>query len=350
LQAQSADPRRPGTSAFPFALTLTLLVVGSQAATAAPRLRIAVGVERPQQLAFAEPPADHTAVRILAQGVREACADPRTHRLRSVPAACKTLGDVPESNICVDETTEHALTRQIECSPGDLTADAIDLSRSGCDTSGCYEVEARKAGATHLLVISGAWGDAGLTVAGRLIDLSDGSVHPVAPTNFAPRYSVDWPRTEPQVLALLKWLARVQTGTALLDAYDAEKAGGKSVAAVAVVAPAAPAPEIPRVPAAAPPDRSWLGWTLIGAGVVAGVGSAIVWSMNGDGRECDAGVAGDPNACRRFVRAAVPAAALGVAALGGLVGGTILLIEERRGRADLTLFLHPSSVALGGRF
>ena len=349
MQAQSLDPR-PGTSALPFALTLTLLVVAAPAATAASRLRIAVGVERPQQLAFAEPPADHTAVRVLAQGVREACIDPGTHRLRSVPAVCKTLGDVPESNICVDETTEHALTRQFECSPGDLTADAVDLSRSGCDTSGCYEVEARKAGATHLLVISGAWGDAGLTVAGRFIDLSDRSVHPVTPTDFAPRYSVDWPRTEPQVLALLKWLTRAQTGAALLDAYDAEKAGGKGVAAVAVVAPASAAPEIPTVPAAAPPDRTWLGWTLIGAGVIAGVGSAIVWSMNGDGRECDAGVVDDPSACRRVVRTAVPAAALGAAALGGLVGGTIVLIEERRGRGDVTLFLHPSSVALGGRF
>lgn len=305
LEANSLHSRSLGPAVLSFPLTLALLCVASPAAIASPRLRIAVGVERPQQLAFAEPPSDHTAIRALAQGVREACADPAAHRLRSLPAACKTLGDVPESNICVDETTEHALTRQLECSSGDLSADAIDLSRSGCETSGCYEVEARKAGATHLLVVSGSWSDAGLTVAGRVIDLSDDSVHPVTPTDFAPRYNVDWPRSEPQVLALLKWLARAQTGATLLDAYDAERAAGRGTAPVPVVATASPALEIPSVPAAAPQDLRWLGWTLIGSGVIAGVASAVSWHMNGDLTDC-AGNTQPRLACRKQRDTIVP--------------------------------------------
>jgi hypothetical protein len=347
-KAPSRTQRRLGPVAVSAALMLVVLVVASSAA-AAPRLRIAVGVERPQQLAFAEPPTDHTAVRALAQGVREACADSVAHSLRSQPTACKALGDVPESNICVDETTEHALTRQIECSPGDLTADAIDLSRSGCETSDCYEVEARKAGASHLLVVSGSWSDAGLTVAGRFIDLSDESVHPFSPTDFAPRYSAGWPRSEPQVLALLKWLARAQTGSALLAAHDADRAAGQGATPAPVAAPSPPAPELPIAPAPTPPDRAWLGWSLVGVGVAAGVGSVISWRRNGDLNDCGTNGAGEPG-CRKQLHTIVPTIAFGVVAAGALVTGAVVLVREHQDRGGLTLFLHPTGVALGGRF
>jgi hypothetical protein len=207
---------------------LGVLLTASSPAHATSPVRVAVGIERAQDLALLEPPSDHTALRAIAQGVREACVEVSSRRLRALPAAtCKTLGDVPESNICVDETTAHALTLQIECLPGDLTASAVDLSRSGCETSDCYKVEALKAGATHLLVINAAWGDSGLTIGGKITDLADGKVTAFAPTNFAPRYSDIWPRTEPHVLALLKWIAREQTGRTLLAAFDAEAAGGK---------------------------------------------------------------------------------------------------------------------------
>ena len=70
--------------------------------------------------------------------------------------------------------------------------------------------------------------------------------------------------------------------------------------------------------------------------------------MNGDGRDCDA--AYPSAACRRQLKTAVPSLELGAAALGGLIGGTVVLIKERRGRGDLNLILHTASVALGGTF
>jgi hypothetical protein len=319
-------------------------------ASATPALRIGVGVERPQDLALAEPASDHTAMRALAQGVREACVDPAVRRARTAASSCKTLGDVPESNVCVDETTEQALTRQLECGAGEVSAQAVDLTRSGCETSGCFEVAARKASATHLLVVTAAWTDAGLKISGRFTDLSDGSVHPFGPNDFAPRYSEDWPRTEPQVLGLLKWIARVQTAAALVEALDKERAGG-NVAPVVAAPPvsAAPAVEIPSSPPATS-SNGWLGWTLVGAGVAAGVASGILWHRNGELTDCVAGVVGDHATCRQELHTTVPTIALGVVAAGALVTGAVVLVREHRESGGLTLFLHPTGVALGGSF
>jgi hypothetical protein len=327
---------------------LGLLMAASAPAFATAPVRIAVGIERAQDLALIEPPADHTALRAIAQGVREACVEVSSRRLRALPAAtCKTLGDVPESNICVDETTEQALTLQIECLPGDLTANAVDLSRSGCETSDCYKVEAVKAGATHLLIITAAWGDSGLIIAGKITDLADGKVTAFAPTNFAPRYSDIWPRTEPHVLALLKWITREQASRTLLAAFDAETAGGKGTGAAAlpsVPPPATSTPEPLAPPEASAHDYRWVGWSLIGAGVVAGAGSLFAWHKNGAPNDCG-GVT-----CRQQLHTIVPTVALGVAGAAGLVTGVIVLVREQRDEGGLSLFLHPTGVALGGTF
>jgi hypothetical protein len=327
---------------------LGLLMGASNPAFAASPVRIAVGIERAQDLALVEPPADHTALRAIAQGVREACADVSSRRLRALPvAACKTLGDVPESGICVDETTAQALTLQIECLPGDLTATAVDLSRSGCDSSDCYKAEALKAGATHLLVITAAWGDSGLTLAGKITDLADGKESTFTPTNFAPRYSDVWPRTEPQVLALLKWITREETGRTLLSAFDAETAGGEGAPPRAI--PLAASPPATSTPPLVPPETSapeyrWVGWTLIGAGVAAGAGSLYAWHRNGALSDCD-GVT-----CRQQLHTIVPTVALGVGGAAALVTGVVVLVHERNDRGGLSLFLHPTGVALRGTF
>jgi hypothetical protein len=329
---------------------LGLLMTASSPAFATSPVRVAVGIERAQDLGLIEPPSDHTALRAIAQGVREACVEASSRHLRPLPArTCKTLGDVPESNICVDETTAQALTLQIECVPGDLTANAIDLSRSGCETSDCYKVEAVKAGATHLLVITAAWGDSGLTVAGEITDLADGKVTAFAPANFAPRYSDVWPRTEPHVLALLKWITREQTGRTLLAAFDAETAGGKGTvpAAIPSSVPPPPATSTPQPlapPEASAPDYRWVGWTLIGAGVVAGAGSLFAWHKNGSLSDCGG------TTCRQQLHTIVPTVALGVGGAAALVTGVIVLVREQHDQGGLSLFLHPTGVALGGTF
>jgi hypothetical protein len=262
---------------------------------------------------------------------------------------CKTLGDVPQSNVCVDETIETALTRQIECSSTDLGAAALDLSRSGCETVGCYEVEAKKAGATHLFVVAASWTDSGLTVKGSFIDLADGSTNQVSPSDFAPRYSSVWPRTQPQVLGLLKWLSREQTIIAISRAAQTASAGGKGEMAATTVAKADP--PLANIPTdSAAPDRTWLGWTLIGAGVAAGIGSGYAWSKNGDGTNCVGGASGEPAPCREKLHTVVPVVGLGVAAVGALIGGTFMLMNQRSDRGGLSLFLHSNGAGLGGTF
>jgi hypothetical protein len=333
------------------------VLLGSATASAAAPLNIAVGLERPQELGLVESPADHSATRALAQGVREACLTP-SGQLRTLAQACKTVGDVPDSGVCVEETVEQALTRQIDCAPGDLVAGAVDLSRSGCSATDCYALEARKAGASHLFIVSAAWSDSGLALAGQFIDLRDGSTRAVAPTNFATRYSAVWTRTQPQVLGLLKWFARAQTGAALHELQSVERAVGQGsgeVKAVETPSAAKPLPSAMVTTTAAAGEqgrasKSWVGWTLIGAGVGAAVGSAISWRRNGDLAGCGGPEGGDSDPCRREQHTIVPTIGLGVAAVGAIVVGTVVLIREHRRDDRLTLFLHSNGVALGGNF
>jgi hypothetical protein len=149
---------------------------------------------------------------------------------------------------------------------------------------------------------------------------------------------------------LLKWIARAQTAATLLVVFDAERAAGKNAQPQAVLTPSVPA--APAVPApaveTAKSDRSWLGWTLLGAGVAAGAGSVLAWHKNGELGDCS--VTGGSASCRKELHTVVPTVALGVAAVGALVTGTILLVHQHREAGGLTLFLNPTGVALGGSF
>src|SRR5581483_3197963 len=76
------------------------------------------------------------------------------------------------------------------------------------------------------------------------------------------------------------------------------------------------------------PKRSlrWLGWTLGGAGVVAGVTSAILFAKNNDKTDCHA-PSGDSDPCASERRTTVSAISFGVAALGGIVSGALILLR-----------------------
>jgi hypothetical protein len=174
------------------------------------------------------------------------------------------------------------------------------------------------------------------------------------------RYSAVWTRTQPQVLGLLKWFARSQTGAALHELQSVERAVGqgsggvKAVETASAAAKPVPSAMVTTTPAAAGESgrasKSWVGWTLIGAGVGAAVGSAISWRRNGDLAGCGGAEGGDSDPCRREQNTIVPTIGLGMAAVGALVVGTVVLIREHRRDDRLTLFLHPNGVALGGNF
>jgi hypothetical protein len=308
-----------------------------------PRLRIAVALEGVQRLSFPTEFGERAGERALAQGVREACL-PSGPESQTRPAApCSEIGDAPGSRVCVDETLARALSREIECGTADCSAEPIELSGAACQTAGCFRGEAEKAGASHLLLVTAGWHD-GLAVTATLTSLRGGQDESVGP---APGYNPQRPRTGPQVLAILKWVARDAALGELRRAHAAGLARA-AVTTVPVVAPTVVAP-----PLLAAPERSshtTLAWTLIGAGVAAGAASGWLFSTDKADTEC-ATIAGDPEPCSKVRRTLVPAVGLGIGAAAALVSGVVLLFRDG-GTATTTvsLYANPTGLSLGGRF
>jgi hypothetical protein len=321
-----------------------MIALMSGRALAGERPRIAVAIERAGELSLPREFGEGAAGRSLAQGVREACLEAGTLQPRTRRAECAVLRDVPDAQICVDETAEQALTLEIRCDGAGVTAEAVDLSRSGCAAGDCFAVEARHAGATDLLVVHATWKD-GLALTGTLTNLATGRARTVAAQELEPTYNPEWPRSGPQVLALLKWFSRRLTLDVLKDPGRAAAPGPSAGAHDPVlVTPATPVQ---------PPSlhsHRWIGWSLVAAGVVAGAAAGIVWSKDKDLTGC-AAVAGDTDPCREVHRTIVPAAVIGAGALAALVGGSIVLISGRSNSdAKLAVSVQPSAIGLGGRF
>lgn len=323
------------------ALLLSVTLVTGEV-SAMERPRIAVAVERAGELGLPREFGEGAAGRALAQGVREACLEPVTLQPRTKYVDCATLADVPGAQVCVDETVERALTLEIRCDGAGASAEAIDLSRSGCEAGDCFAVEAKRAGATDLLVVHGAWKD-GLSLVGVVTDLATGRTRTVSAQDLEKTYNPDWPRSGSQVLALLKWFSRRLS----LDVLgDHARAGGAGVTgetpALVTTTPTHP-------PASSSGSRRWVGWTLLGGGALAGAAAAVLWSKNNDLASC-AAVASDPDPCREVRRTLVPAIVLGAGAAAAIVAGTVVLVRGRRGEATLAVSALPSAVVLGGRF
>jgi hypothetical protein len=241
--------------------------------------------------------------------------------------------------VCADETAARALSLAVECGSGDAQADAIELA-GACDDVACFEAEAAKRGATHLLLVHGAWVD-GFVLGGTLRALAGPGA---AALQLPGSYNPQRPRTGPQVLGILKWAARTAVGEELRRS-------------VAAPAPVAPAPAIVAPPPAPAPivveERSGhpvLGWTLVGAGVVAGAAGAWLLAINGQGVSCS-GIAGDPDPCARERRTLIPGVGVTVGAAVALVAGVVVLVREGRdGPPRLAAYVHPEGLMLGGSF
>jgi hypothetical protein len=318
--------------------------------TPSARIRVAVAVEREQQLPFPPEFGDHAAARSVAQGVREACLPPAGAASGTASAGCSEIGDAPGSRVCVDETLTRALAREIECSPSDASSEVIDLSLSACQTPECLQLEARGAGATHLLLVTGNWHD-GLVVDGTLTSLRDGRAAPVGPGGA---YNAQRPRTGPQVLAIIKWVAREAVVAELRRDRDVELAASRAIP----VAPPAAASTPPTLafapsPSPAPGSRSShkaIGWTLVGAGVLAGAASGWLFAIDKADSGC-APIAADPEPCSKVRRTIVPAIGVGVGAAAALVTGAVLLVGDGdRSDGSIAIALGAESIAVGGRF
>lgn len=336
----------PSTTRKPLlrATLVAAICLASASASAAERPRIAVAVERAGELSLPREFGEGAGSRALAQGVREACLEPGTLLPRAKKVECTTLRDVPDAQICVDETVERALTLEIKCDGAGATAEPVDLSRSGCDAVDCFAVEAKHAGATDLVVVRAVWKD-GLSLTGVVTNIATGRSRTITAVDLERTYNAEWPRSGSQVLALLKWFSRRLTieilgerarATATVSSSD----GRRPV----LVAPAAPVPS-------APPSHSrrWIGWTLVVGGAAAGIGAGIIWNKDKDAAGC-VPVAGDGDPCRELHRTIVPAVVLGAGAVVALVAGSIVLLSGRDGEPRLALSVQPSAVLLGGRF
>ena len=317
--------------------------------TPSARIRIAVAVEREQQLPFPPEFGDHAAARALAQGVREACLPPAGAASGTASAGCPEIGDAPGSRVGVDETLARALAPEIECSASDASSEVIDLSLSTCQTPECLQLEARGAGATHLLLVTGMWHD-GLVVDGTLTSLRDGRAAPVGPVGA---YNTQRPRTGPQVLAIVKWVAREAVVAELRRDRDVEQAASRAIPVAPSAAVSTPTLALspPVRPASSPhSSRKAIGWTLVGAGVLAGVASGWLFAIDKADAEC-APIAGDPEPCSKMRRTIVPAIGVGVGAAAALVTGAVLLVgHEDRSDGSIAIALGAESIAIGGRF
>jgi hypothetical protein len=88
------------------------------------------------------------------------------------------------------------------------------------------------------------------------------------------------------------------------------------------------------------------GWSLIGAGVLAGAGAVALWAYDGRQFECSS-LPGD--SCRSEHRAKTAAIVTGAAGIAAVIGGVVLLSIDR-GDGRMALSVHPSGISVGGTF
>jgi hypothetical protein len=328
-------------AAVPAGVALVVAWVGlAEAAPGPGRLRVAVALEPRQRIALPADFGEAAATHALAVGVREACLPPGAATPRAPAVACAEMSDAAGSGVCADETAAQALSVEIACGPGDSHADVIELTGAACDDVACFEAEATRRGATHLLLVHGAWVD-GFVVGGTLRALAGpGAVALQLPGS----YNRQRPRTGPQVLGILKWAAR----TAVAEELRRAAMPPASVAPKPVIVAAQPAPTPSAVEERS--GHAVLGWTLVGAGVVAGAAGAWLLAINGQGVSCS-GITGDPDPCARERRTLIPGASVTVGAAVALVAGVIVLVRDGHDRPPrLAAYVHPEGLMLGGSF
>jgi hypothetical protein len=287
-------------------------------------------------------------IKAAAQGVRDVCFELTTNTFRGA-TSCEHPAVSTPVGVCADMTLDRALARMVVCNTSDQTVDVVELSSSPCRTSECLKADARQLNATHVLIVQGKSSDFGLDVAMDLIDLLSGSVQSKHYRDYFQQNERDdtaiVPRTGPQIIGIVHGMARDLVQSSMREALAPRTA---STAAP----PAPPPPAVPTTPAVpiAPqnprPLPTWVGWTALSAGVVAVVGGAVLWSLDGKPRCSDTSNGDLCPETWRTTRAAVPLV-VGGALVGGF-GGWALYRSPRGGEAMVAAL--PGGVSLFGRF
>lgn len=130
-----------------------------------------------------------------------------------------------------------------------------------------------------------------------------------------------------------------------------ERAFRAPPAQAAVATPPASVVATPSNPSQSPPatdDKSrWIGGGLIGAGVLAGVASGLLFAVNNNKLSCSS-PPGDPDPCSEQRKTLTPAIISGAAAVVA-IGAGIIVIGVGGGEHRIGLSVQPNGLALGGR-
>jgi len=216
-----------------------------------------------------------------------------------------------------------------------VTTHDYDLGPGGgaCPDRECVKVAAAQSGATDVLIATGGRNEMrGYHIELRVWNVaSDREDHAVAECN---------------VCAALQMVETVKgVAGALLDRIP-------TLHANLVTAPPPPATPVPIVTAPETPPpvhskaRKIAAWTLIGAGFAGAAASAILFSLDGNGTDCNT-TAIDPCAAQRHT--ILPASIVVGVAAASLITGVVLLQTDGTTQKILTVGVNPFGLTLGGR-
>jgi hypothetical protein len=225
-----------------------------------------------------------------------------------------------------------------------VTKHGFDLApeAGSCADRECMKVAAKTAGASDVLVATGGRNDMrGYHIELRIWNVaSDREDNAVAECNICAASQM----VESVGTAADPLLDRVPTLHANLSATAAPPTAPEPSASTVplVTTPAAPAAETRN------PHRV-LGWSLIGAGVVAGAVSGVLFAINGDLTDpANMMVPNLPKEARERTTLVPAFIAAGVSA-AALAGGIFYLVRGNEEHPSVALGLQPFGLTLGGR-
>ena len=226
-----------------------------------------------------------------------------------------------------------------------VTKHGYDLApeAGSCADRECLRVAAVSAGASDVLLATGGRNDMrGYHVELRIWNVtSDREDNAVAECNIcAAQQIVDNVQNAADPL-----LDRVPTLHANLSATVVPPA--------VTVEPAPGATPLVAAPDQVPETKSrhrWLGWTLIGAGVVAGAASGILIAIDGnDVDNCFPDLPPKTARCQHQRTTLVPGIITAGLSAAAIVGGIVYLVRGTEDHPGVALMIQPFGLSLGGR-